>query len=341
MSDHENWNNSQPDGLGSGTRSSQETLCNADNLGRLSKIFFTHLYFLKNFSNFLNVSGCDGSSQLKDSDNPMQQCQENIISNLSVSDTEGGMPDSMPSNLTLPGLNSAILMSGGIGSLEQTPIDIDEDTCYNPKMFYDSSSMVASHISSPMHGDVSSSYEAMESDDTGMESESLQLGSRNRRVFPCDWHPIQSTTTPGGSSDDDPYSPTSSRKKRRKTKRFSDYPKQGYNFTSPLSSQIPSPSPSGEAGTNETEDSSAPFSLAHRRSINSLPYNPNFNNSDSNLHTVMNNNARRHSNASESSQNTSMSRYIALKILVVNSQVCFTVKHHPLLSNFKRCTCDW
>jgi len=191
-------------------------------------------------------------------------------------------------------------------SIDASVIDVDEET----RMTFEGNIVGESpRVTSPCDpGDVSSPFEAMESDGLDLDDSLFQASGATRRSFPS-WQAAQSTTTPGGSSDDDPYSSTNNRKKRRKTKRYMNFyenasklPLNTSGLTSPLSSQIPSPSPSADAGVNEAEDASATSSFKQQ-----LAYNFSFNNSDSNLHATMVN-SRRLSNASESSQNTSISR---------------------------------
>ena len=163
------------------------------------------------------------------------------------------------------------------------------------------------NIFSPTDCDVSSAYEAMESD-----VDSVQSASINRRPFPPE--SLLSTTTPGGSSDDDYSSYTSTKKRRKKHLRNGEYaPYIKFNkqrYVSPANSQIPSPSLSMNDHWNpENEDSSA----CTGNSFSFRQQSTNYNNSDSNLPAAIKL-SRKLSNASEMSLNTSLqSKYVYKK----------------------------
>ena len=150
-------------------------------------------------------------------------------------------------------------------------------------------------------GDISSPFEAMESDGINDADEPACIsGNNTRRSFWSSGH--FSTTTPRDSSDEDHYESSGSRKKRRRTKREmhpSDSFAQSHFQYYSHSSQIASPVCITDI-TNGSEQSGV-AGLNFQKSRNSQQL---VNNSDSNLYATIVKNKRRNSNASESNQSS-------------------------------------
>ena len=149
-------------------------------------------------------------------------------------------------------------------------------------------------------GDISSPYEAMESDGLN-DPDDPQCPRNIRRSMWTSGH--FSTTTPRDSSDDDNnYESSGSRKKRRRTKKEM-HPSD--NFLYSHGSHISSPVCGAEM-TNGNEQNTFPnFSLALSKGTPHM-----VNSSDSNLYATFMKNKRRNSNASESNQSSISTRYL-------------------------------
>ena len=152
-------------------------------------------------------------------------------------------------------------------------------------------------------GDVSSPFEAMESDGLNDPDESACVPIHRTKWSSGHF----STTTPRDSSDDDHYESSGSRKKRRRTKRDfhpSDNFAQSHNFSYySHSSQIASPVCLNDTpnGTCNEQSGFLGINLQKTRGSNSQQL---INNSDSSLYATIVKNKRRNSNASESNQSS-------------------------------------